>query len=377
MPITKPEILIVDDIKDNQIVLKLVLDHLDATIHTASSGSEALDLVKKHSISLVLLDVQMPEMDGFSVAKALQDNPDSSHIPIILISACLNTDQDKIKGLNNGAIDYLDKPIKDDLLLAKISRVLKLQQVQKQQAKEDVDKLKNSIIQNFNHEMRTPIHGASNLSEILFTEWIHLDEGEKYAICEKIYHSCKRMMDYSDNIIDLKDMHLQNITFNLGHHDIPTVIEQVITELTPNIDEGLSIHFSPPAFNTVIECDIIGIEQVIENLLDNAIKFTLSGSIQIHMSPSSLTWNDKQIEALAIHITDTGIGIPDDELEDIFESFSESSLTQCLSGGKGLGLSICHEIITAHNGTILAKNNENGIGTTFSITLPKSVPEQN
>ena len=155
--------------------------------------------------------------------------------------------------------------------------------------------------------------------------------------------------------------------------NLKLVIENVSNEFVSLVEEkSVSLEFSPNNLQSEIICDRNKISQVIRNLLSNAIKFTAKNNkitISINHDKMVKVGDDRTIPALMVRISDQGVGIPEDELNSVFDKFIQSSMTKTGAGGTGLGLAICKEIIEAHNGKIWAENNAE-TGSTFSFLLP-------
>jgi two-component system, sensor histidine kinase ChiS len=224
-------------------------------------------------------------------------------------------------------------------------------------------KIKTEFLNNLSHEVRTPIQGVTALSSGLIEHWENFDNNKKYEISKQIDNNAKRLFSLVNDILDLSRFAIGKVVLNKKNVNITQIINDVIEECKPLFEykNAISVNFLANNINYYIYGDEIKITQVIRNLLSNAIKFTPQGKIIINIKE-----NDNNIE---VTISDEGIGIPTNELEDIFLSFRQSSRTNKNAGGTGLGLAICREIIEAHNGKIWAENN--AIGTDFKFTLLK------
>ena len=179
-----------------------------------------------------------------------------------------------------------------------------------------------------------------------------------------------------NDLLDLSKMETGNINFAIDEIDLFDLVNERVSELQTLLDKKeLTVDIKETKVNTKLECDPNKIGQVIQNLMSNAIKFTPDGkNISIHFEPSVLsipTVHDttEVVSAVSIFFGDQGIGIPERELETVFDKFVQSSKTRTGAGGTGLGLSISKEIIEAHGGVIYAENNADG-GATFTFTLP-------
>lgn len=385
------KILVVDDVASNLKVMRASLKKLDTEIITASSGAEALEQVATHRFCLILLDVQMPQMDGHEVARRLQNNTATANIPIIFVTA-MNRDDDYLQqGYHVGAVDYLFKPINVSVLIAKVKIFLKLAKISQQledqknsleqavanrtmdleqaldQAK-TANKAKSIFLANISHELRTPMHAILSFSKLGLKKIEHqeLEKIPKYF--GHIYSSGQRLSNLVEDLLDLSKYHAgeMKMEFNMGN--LMTCLKCSLEEISPLIEEkniALKLDIADDITTTF---DKTRMHQVFINLLSNALKFTDAGKkIEIICQLKKYPSTTEQV--MQLKIIDNGIGIPEAELKDIFKPFIQSSRTENQAGGTGLGLSICKEIIEAHNGRIWAEN-ITGCGAAFTIQLP-------
>ncbi len=391
----RQKILIVDDLPANLKVMQASLSRVDAEIMTAASGADALALVLQHHFCLILLDVQMPEMDGFEVAKFLQQEPSSANIPIIFVTA-LNRDEKYIsQGYLSGAVDYLSKPIDIPILLAKVNIFIKLAktkqqlEVQKNRLEQAVadrtvdlvqaldqaeaaNKAKSQFLANISHELRTPLHSILSFSQLGLNKLEHHEFDKVKKFLTNIHSSGTRLSSLVEDLLDLSKFQAGQMKMDINLHDLVYVLKTCIEELSPLINEKkLSLEINTPE-RIIINFDNKNIHQVIINLLSNAIKFSEPDStIKISLTQVATTIEGITQHLIELIVEDNGLGIPTDELSDIFNPFIQSSLTDTKAGGTGLGLSICKEIVEAHDGRIWAENLAEK-GSAFHIQLPLS-----
>ena len=220
----------------------------------------------------------------------------------------------------------------------------------------------NEFINNLSHEVRTPIHGISALSIGLVENWDKLGGENAHKLAIKIAANSQRLLSLVSNILDIAKIQHDDMSLHLQDISLNTIIQDMIEECRSLylFDKNIDIKFN--ATNDIIlGIDPDKITQVLRNLLSNAIKVSANGTITI-------SWK-RQKDNVCIIISDEGMGIPDQELKTIFESFKQSSRTKHKVSGIGLGLSISHKIIEAHNGKIWAENNPTK-GASFIFTLP-------
>ena len=235
---------------------------------------------------------------------------------------------------------------------------------------------KSEFLANISHELRTPMHGILSFSKFGIDKLDKISEEKKLDYFKKIRTSGERLMILLDNLLDLSKLEAGKEVYKMESINILQVVEDVVSERESIWKEKkLEIKTDESLASTTIRCDKRKVEQVIRNLLSNAIKFTPKDKhVAISMSSGELqlgqrSTDKKVVSALIVSVKDEGVGIPENELESVFDKFIQSSKTKTGAGGTGLGLAICKEIIIAHNGKIWAENNPEG-GATFSFMLP-------
>lgn len=238
---------------------------------------------------------------------------------------------------------------------------------------ENLTNIKVQFLSNMSHEIRTPIHGIMNYIDFLFHDWENLSENKKYDFVKKLYNNSNKLLSLINNLLDLSKFNEGKMYFSMQKHNMVILLEDVINESEALYmqNKELSIEF---IYNKELNYngffDQERITQVVRNLVSNAIKFTPKGKIIVQLSLTKIKKeNQNKVPAIEVSISDEGVGVPDNELESIFDKFNQSAKTKTNSGGTGLGLTISKEIILAHKGEIWAKNNDN-IGSTFTFIIP-------
>lgn len=247
---------------------------------------------------------------------------------------------------------------------------------QAKEAAERANQAKSEFLANMSHELRTPMHAIISFSELGERMIASAPPDKVRGYFQRILTSGERLLKLINSLLELSRLEAGKMTIELVQHDLRTLIEEVLTELELLASsKQLHIAVDASACHTIARVDAKSYGQVVRNLLANAIKFTPAGGvIAIRLLPAELPHGRRANEsgmrpAITLEVRDSGIGIPEDELEAVFDKFAQSSKTRTGAGGTGLGLAICKEIATACRGRISARNNPGG-GTTFAFTLP-------
>jgi len=228
---------------------------------------------------------------------------------------------------------------------------------------ENANQLKSEFLANMSHEIRSPMQSIIGYSNLGIKRYKKLKKEKLLKYLTEIYSSSQRLMHLINDLLDLSKMESGKVEYSFKKERVSILIWNVITEFDSQLKEqDLEIIFEEPEFSDVIILDNEKMMQVVRNLLANAIKFSNSHE-RINIKCF------KEDENFVCSISDKGVGIPEAELEDIFDKFIQSSRTKTGAGGTGLGLAICRKIIFAHGGQIWAENNKEG-GATFNFTLP-------
>lgn len=411
----KANILLVDDRLENLIALEAILSRLGQNLVKARSGEEALRCLLNQDFAVILLDVQMPGMDGFEAASIIRQRDRSQQTPIIFVTAFSTDDQWQMKGYALGAVDYLLKPINAEILLSKVAVFVdlfnKTQEIQRQSAElamqkieiiqeqfarqqaESANQMKDEFMAIISHELRTPLNAILGWSKLLVAD--KLDAIAARRALETINRNAQSQAQLIDDILDVARLTSGKVKIRQQPTNLLTLISDELESLRPAIDEkGIELicNFTPD--RCIVNGDIRRLQQILRNLLSNAIKFTPEGGqievrlnrvtgdelggIERNQEPQINTQDPSPTPALAqIVVTDTGIGIDPDFLPQIFEYFRQADSSSTRShDGLGLGLAIVHQLVELHGGKIDAASEGKDKGTTFTILLPLHTTSQ-
>ena len=357
-----PNILIVDDIPANLKVLGDILKGDGYKVRPVPNGMLALQVAEKEKPDLILLDIMMPDMDGYEVCRRLKENKDLSGIPVIFISA-LNETDDIVKALTSGGADYITKPFKAEEVKARVATHLKIYHQSKELIELNANKDKFfSIIA---HDLRGPLGGFMGLTEMMAGDVQYFTDHEKKNLLLDLSRSARNIFNLLENLLEWSQMKRGNTTFEpqiLILMDVVSDCVKIVTETARK--KSINIIVNIPVRSEVF-ADTNMLQTVMRNLISNAIKFTRrGGTITVSAKPATFG-------KVEISVKDTGIGIKPEMIENLFRPDVSSNRKGTEDeASTGLGLLLCKEFIDKHNGIIWA---ESGMekGSKFCFTLPK------
>jgi len=352
-------ILIVDDIPANLKMLGDILKGFGYKVRPVPNGAMALQVAEKEKPDLIMLDIMMPDMDGYEVCKRLKVNENLKEIPIIFISA-LNDTNDIVKALNSGAVDYITKPFKPEEVKARVSTHIKI--VQQNNELKKLNANKDRFISIIAHDLKNPFNTILGFSELLVNN-IH-----KYDI-DKIEKFAKNINQAAQNAFKLlEDLLLwakaqSNILFNPVNLNLTDICKDIVQNLKYTYNnKNISINCLITQ-DLFVFADLNMLNTIIRNLISNAIKFTNNGG-EINI------YTEQNQTNITIIVQDNGVGISSETLPKLFDiSQKRSTLGTENEKGSGLGLALCREFVEKHGGKIWAES-EIEKGSKFKFTIP-------
>ncbi len=369
---TPPNILIVDDTLENLQVLGDMLRRHGYKVRPVPSGKLALQACAAQPPDIVLLDINMPEMNGYEVCARLKDDLGLKDIPVLFISA-LNESSDKVKAFLSGGVDYITKPFQIEEVEARVATHLALRrqrlELQANLARiRELESMRKDLSRLIVHDLRNPLNAIKGFLEEVAERNPGLDDASQNYL-RRSQSAARQLLDMADSLLDLSKLEEGVMTLLREPVDLAEVCREAVANAGLLVGKrAVTVLGStePP----VARVDRALLRRVIQNILGNALKFTdrTTGEITLRADLSA----DKA--RVIVAISDNGPGIPPDYHARIFEKFVQVEGTQ-IPGvhSTGLGLSLCKLAVEAHGGTIGVES-EQGKGTTFRFTLPTQPP---
>lgn len=393
-------ILLVDDQPAKLLSYETILQSLGENLLKARSATEALECLLRHEVAVILVDVCMPDLDGYELARMIREHPRHQRTSIVFVSAVLMTDLDRLRGYQCGAVDYVPVPVIPEILRAKVSVFVdlyrKTQQLERLNREleqrvadrtaaleastaqlaertaalevstaqlQEADKRKDEFIAMLAHELRNPLAPIRTAAQLMRLK--DLPEARRDRAREMIERQIDHLVRLIDDLLDVSRITRGLITLQPKLVELGPIVSHAMETARPAIEarqQEMTVQMaSEPIF---IEGDPTRLAQAIGNVLHNAAKFTPDrGQISLRIGLE---------DGLAtIRIKDTGVGIPAPALPQIFELFArgdyEAPATQ---PGLGIGLSLVRRFMEMHGGSVVAESEGPGLGSEFILRLP-------
>nr|WP_242508580.1 response regulator [Rhodocyclus purpureus] len=383
-----PLVLAVDDSPQNLLVVGTLLSPY-YRVRTANSGRLALQLATQAPFpELILLDVMMPEMDGYEVIAQLKADPATREIPVIFLTA-MDSTKDEEKGLALGAVDYITKPLHKEILLSRVrthvglfrsrqalerySDELELRVEERTQelaqalrAEESASRARSVFLSNISHEIRTPLSVVIGLAELLKKD---ITQPEPMRKLDQLCANAEHLLALINDTLDLSKIESGQLTLERTEFCLASVVEKVMNSFAERAREK-GLQLSADVAASISELHLLGdplrLSQVLINLVGNAVKFTERGSVRLDIRRVS---EEAGGVRLCFSVADSGCGISAADQAHIFERFLQlDASTTRRHGGSGLGLAISQHLVSMAGGSIRV-DSQPGSGSTFSFEL--------
>ena len=369
------EILVVDDTPANLLLLSGMLKEQGYKVRPVPSGKLALQVARMEPPDLILLDILMPEMNGYEVCEKLKADDKLKEIPVIFISALSET-IDKVKAFTIGGVDYVTKPFQFEEVHARVRTHLELSR-QKRELKKNYEQLKelsslrDGMTHLIAHDMRSPL-------SLMATIFLSLGKSESKQLSEKNLQmvldgslSIAGLLQMVDSLLDVNKLEAGHEELNLTDCDLVEMTKVILREYE-YLRENRQFIFNTKTFPVRVICDYNFISRVIRNLFMNALKFTPKDgaiTLEVESLEYAASKNDGHAgikEIARVSVKDNGQGIPSHYLGKVFDKFVQ---VESREFSTGLGLTFCKLAVEAHGGNIGVESVE-GKGSTFWFTLP-------
>lgn len=378
-------ILIVDDNPKNLQVLGKFLQNEQYELEFAINGSAALEWLEIKPFDLILLDINMPGMDGFEVCKKIRSDHKMDKMPVIFLTA--ETFRESVlKGFEIGAQDYITKPFDSRELIMRVKTHLSIKNQMEQlenlnqslevkvlertaelnkakEKAEESDRLKSAFLINISHEIRTPLNGIFGFLQLL--DKVDLNEARKKDFSTMVHSSGQRLLNTINDIIELSTIEAEKSILSFSEVNIMEVMQFHYEFFMPQAEEKLLeliIAEQITGTSAIVQTDKLKLDRIITNLLKNAILFTSQGTIEFG--------NYLDNDTIVFYVKDSGIGIPSNRIEAVFDRFVQADLSLSRGHeGAGIGLSIAKAYVEALKGNIWVQSVVDQ-GSTFFFSIP-------
>jgi signal transduction histidine kinase len=376
-------VLMVDDQPAKLISYRVILEGIDANLVSAGSAREALEYLLKEEFAVVLMDVCMPELDGFELAEMIRDHPRFRQTAIIFVSAVHMTELDRLKGYERGAVDYLPVPIVPEILRAKVgvfvdlhrktkelerlNKTLERRVAQRTSELQEANRRKDEFLAVLAHELRNPLAAIRMAAQSIgMPETSGAERFKWSAIIERQIAHLSRLID---DLVDVSRITRGTIELQRRPVEISAIVAEAVEATRPLIeDRKHQLVVDVREASLMVHGDGARLVQVVGNLLNNAAKFTYKGG-KIDVAVERLG------NEAVLRVTDNGIGVDPDSLPRVFEMFSQVGRPlDRPSNGLGIGLALVRTLVELHGGSVEAHSDGPGTGTQLTVRLPLLEP---
>jgi two-component system, sensor histidine kinase and response regulator len=370
-------ILIVDDTPANLRLLSAMLRHEGHEVRMAITGTAALKTIQVELPDLILLDINMPQINGYEICEQLKTSEQTCEIPVIFLSA-FDGAIDKVKAFQAGGADYVSKPFQVEEVLIRVRQQLELQHMKRDlQAAEaralraldqekELSRLKSEFISILSHDFRTPLTSIRGFADLLryADDYAALSATTQDRYFDKIDAAIEHLLNLLDKILFVSNHDPESIFCQPVPTDLKLFCQNLIETLQPNLsDHTIRMICQNESLEAAV--DPMLLQQILTNLLSNAVKYSpTAGEIDLVLECQE-DWNQFQVR-------DRGMGIPADSLPHVFDMFYRCDNVGHIQG-RGLGLAAVKKCVEIHQGEIFVES-EFGSGTIFTVRLPTSIP---
>ncbi len=387
---SRPSILLVDDVEANLVALEALLGDVDCDLVRAKSGNEGLRQLLKREFAVMLLDVQMPNMDGYEMAHYARENPETRQVPIIFLTAMNQTEDNLLQGYGSGAVDILYKPFSPMILRSKVRVFLDLYNTRRKLAdglaahqktlvelkasRDELERRHQALEQaQRDHRELTEfiVHDLKNPLSIAYagldwaSEQIPVSQGDLGQAIADSREATMRLRSMIEDLLTISRMEQADFPLQRELLGVTRFLRSVVQGYAARAQQNNIVLVAPPSDEAVeVVADQRLLRRVVENILDNAFRYTpAKGRIAVSVRPSA---------GVEINVSNDGPVIPAPERHRIFEKFKRGSGERVVAGNAGLGLYFCKRAVEAHGGEIDVVSTQDW-ATSFRISLPATL----
>jgi signal transduction histidine kinase len=373
-------ILLVDDEQRNLDALEVILDDPAYRLLSARDANATLSVLLHHEVAAIVMDVQMPSLSGFELARLIKGTRRFREIPILFLTARLLQDQDVLAGYDAGAVDYLVKPVNPRILrqkvaifadlfrktraLAELNDHLELRVRERTDELRAANKQKDQFLATLAHELRNPLAPMRTGLDILLRE--PDPSANALRTLAALNRQLSHMVRLIDDLLDVSRISRGTLDMRLEDVDLCSVTERAVETVQPALMRHQQSAVLDVDAGLCASVDATRITQILTNLLDNASKFSPRGAV------IRLALHRDGRHAVA-RVSDDGVGIPADQLERAFQMFTKVERSEAISN-EGIGLALSRQLAHLHGGTLTATSEGEGRGATFTLSIPIGTP---
>lgn len=356
-------IYVIDDNQMNLILTSKILENFGYETQTALSGEGAFILLEKEIPSLILLDISMPDMDGYEVCRRIKQNKKWSEIPIVFLTAN-NQTEDLVEGFSVGGVDYITKPFKSEELFVRVSTHLEI--AENRRTILEMNQSRDRLYSIIAHDIRSPLSGILQTIDAIDQGYFDPTSDDFKDIIKHLKERTKETSTLLTSLLQWTRLQDDKVQLTLCNTNVSAIIKSCYDLMHPNAaqkDLEFTLNIQP---NVLAYCDEVSIHTVVRNLMSNAIKFSqVGGSVEVHLFE-----NENFVHMI---VADNGVGMSEETVDKIFnqnEHFTSSGTKN--EQGTGLGLMLVKDFLRKNNATLNVKSSINN-GTTFTINLAKAI----
>lgn len=371
---SKPKILVVDDKKENIVAIETVLRDLDVELISTTSGNEALRETLHHQFALALIDIQMPEMDGYELAAILREDEKTANLPFIFISGIYTDHINVFKGYEKGAFSFITKPFQPEILINKVKLFVEIHQheLMLKKLNDDLGRKNEELVvlnkeleaftYSVSHDLRAPLRAINGYSQILLKEHTESVDEETKRLLNIVSVNATKMGELIENLLSFSKMGKREL--NKGKVDMEMLVKSVITEIKVT-EPGKKVVWDIKELHDCYGDDLL-LKHVISNLIANAVKYSGKKDTPIVEIASQIKDNE-----VIYSIKDNGAGFDMKYYDKLFAVFQRLHRPAEFEG-TGVGLAIVQRIVMKHHGRVWAEGALDQ-GATFYFSIPMNI----